>query len=152
MDNPLILVTGATGYIGGRLVPRLLKSGYNVRAMARSLNKLRGRPWIDMPNLELIQADLHDIRTLKSTVKGCDIAYYLVHSMSPEHKNFVDADRRAALNFISISDQINLKRIIYLGGLGGEEPNTSPHLKSRLEVEKILHVARLHVEKLKLQI
>ena len=145
MKNPLILITGATGYIGGRLVLRLLKAGYRIRAMARSMDKIQGRAWKDHPNLELVKADFHDPESLERALKDCDVAYYLVHSMSEEHKNFVEADRRAARNFISLSDKYGLKRIIYLGGLGGNEPNASLHLKSRQEVEKILQSGRTSV-------
>jgi len=145
MKNFLILITGATGYIGGRLVLKLVKAGYRVRAMARSMDKIQGRSWKDYPNLELVRADTHDPESLEKALKCCDIAYYLVHSMSEEHKNFADADRRAARNFISLSDKCSLKRIIYLGGLGGNEPNASLHLKSRREVEKILQSGRVPV-------
>ena len=136
--NPLILVTGATGYIGGRLVLRLLNAGYQVRAMARSLEKIQGRPWKNHPCLEGVEADVLNLKSLEDALKDCNIAYYLVHSMSPAYKNFSEADRRAAQNFICAAGKHRLDRIIYLGGLGGSEPNASPHLKSRLEVESIL--------------
>ncbi|MCD4676599.1 MAG: SDR family oxidoreductase [Desulfobacula sp.] len=145
MKNSLILITGATGYIGGRLVLRLLKAGYRVRAMARSMDKIKGRSWKDFPNLELVKADFHNPESLEVALKDCDVAYYLVHSMSKEHKNFAHADRRAAKNFIASSDKHGLKRIIYLGGLGGNEPNASLHLKSRREVEIILQSGRVPV-------
>ncbi len=145
MKNSLILITGATGYIGGRLVLRLLRAGYRVRAMARSMDKIKGRSWKDYPNLELVKADFHNPESLEGALKDCDVAYYLVHSMSEEHKNFAYADRRAAKNFISSSDKHGLKRIIYLGGLGGNEPNASLHLKSRREVEIILQSGRVPV-------
>lgn len=145
IENPLILITGATGYIGGRLVLRLLEAGYRVRAMVRSMKKIQGKSWKDHPNLELVRADLHNPESLEETLQGCNVVYYLVHSMSEEHKDFVDADRRAAKNFISFSDKHDLDRIIYLGGLGGNEPKASFHLKSRQEVEKILQSGRVPV-------
>ncbi len=138
MKRPLILVTGATGYIGGRLVLRLLTAGYRVRAMVRSMEKIQGRPWKNHPGLESVKADVQNLQNLENALKGCDVAYYLVHSMSPAYKDFSGADRCAAQNFVSAAGKIGLARIIYLGGLGGSEPNASLHLKSRLEVETIL--------------
>ena len=119
-------------------MPRLLSEGYRVRATARSMRKLRGRSWSDHPRLELARADMHQPSSLKRIVIDCRAAYYLVHSMTPEEKDFVRADRRAATNFVSATNRSDLKRIIYLGGLGGEEKDDSPHLKSRLEVARIL--------------
>ena len=137
--NPArILVAGATGYIGGRLVLRLLDAGYRVRAMARSMDKIKGRFWQNHPGLEAVKADIHDIDSLDAAFSGCDMAYYLVHSMSEVHPDFARADRHAARNFAAKAGEHGLKRIIYLGGLGGREKNTSPHLKSRSEVEDIL--------------
>lgn len=136
--NHTILVTGATGYVGGRLIPRLLSGRYRIRAVARSLNKLSGRPWASHPNLEIAQADVNDPESLEKAIRGCSIAYYLVHSMYPEHKDFVSSDRKAANIFKRIANGSSLKRIIYLGGLGGDKPNASTHLKSREEVGRIL--------------
>lgn len=145
MKKPLILITGATGYIGGRLVLRLLNAGQRVRAMARSMDKIKGRSWQSYDTFELVTADLLDPASLEKALKNCDVAYYLVHSMSEERKNFADADRTAARNFMSMADKYGLKRIIYLGGLGGNEPNASLHLISRTEVEKILQSGRVPV-------
>ena len=90
METRPVLVTGSTGYIGGRLVPRLLAAGYRVRAAARSLDKLEGRTWAGHPNLELVQADLLDPFSTAGAVKGCFAAYYLVHSMNSRHHDFVE--------------------------------------------------------------
>ncbi len=133
-----ILVTGVTGYIGGRLVPRLLKKGYRIRAMGRNLEKLRGRSWAKDPNVELVQADVLDYPSLEKALEGCSIAYYLVHSMVREKKDFASADREAALNFASAAEKAGLERIIYLGGLGNEKDRLSKHLQSRKEVGEIL--------------
>ncbi|MBN2418627.1 MAG: DUF2867 domain-containing protein [Deltaproteobacteria bacterium] len=134
----IILVTGATGYVGGRLVERLLSAEYRVRALARSMNKLRGRSWSKEPGIELIQADLLRPETLTDALKGCHTAYYLVHSMEPHQKDFAKADRLAAENFIHAASEAKIKRIIYLGGVGRDLPDLSPHLKSRAEVAGIL--------------
>ncbi len=138
MRTEPVLVTGSTGYVGGRLVPLLLSSGYRVRAMARSMNKLKGRKWSNHPGLELVQADLYDPGSLREAVEGCSAAYYLVHSMNPQNRDFVEADRLAARNFADAAARAGLGRIIYLGGLGRESAELSTHLKSRAEVGKIL--------------
>jgi len=143
MDSKLniekpILVTGVTGYIGGRLVPRLLDRGYRVRAMGRNLEKLKGRWWASHPNVELVQGDVLDYPSLEKAVAGCALAYYLVHSMVREKKDFASADREAALNFASAAEKGGLERIIYLGGLGSEKDRLSKHLQSRKEVGEIL--------------
>jgi uncharacterized protein YbjT (DUF2867 family) len=134
-----ILITGATGYVGGRLVESLLAAGYMVRATARSMEKLRDRTWSYDPGIELVEADLLDPSSLKNALNGCHTAYYLVHSMNPQQKsNFARADRIAAENFVKAASNSGLKRIIFLGGVGGNMPDSSPHLKSRLEVAQIL--------------
>jgi len=137
MINKPILVTGATGYVGGRLIPLLLASGYTVRAMARSLEKLQGRAWSNHPNLELAQADILDPPSLKRALTGCYAAYYLVHSMNSA-QDFAVADRAGARNFVNALAGSGLERVIYLGGLGGGADDLSPHLKSRAEVGAIL--------------
>ncbi len=138
-----ILVIGATSYVGGRLVPRLLSDGYNVKAVARSIDKLKGRPWASDPNVELARADVQDQESISKAMKGCSMAFYLVHSMNPEHKDFVSSDKRAASIFKRTAEGSGLKRIIYLGGLGGDKPDASVHLKSREEVGRILQSGRV---------
>jgi uncharacterized protein YbjT (DUF2867 family) len=145
MRNKSILVTGATGYVGGRLAPLLLKAGYKVRAMARSPEKLRGRPWTNHPNLEIVQADVQDPASLERALEGCFAAYYLIHSLNSDPKTFAGADRRAARNFIMAAESGGVKRIIYLGGLGKSSTALSPHLRSRVEVGEILRSCSIPV-------
>ena len=137
MKKP-ILILGATGYVGGRLIPRLLEAGYNVRAVSRSISKLRGRPWSTHPNVEIIAADVLDKVALKQAMLGCGIVYYLVHSMDSNHKNFVETDYVAAQNVTKAAEESKLERIIYLGGLGEDSPDLSKHLRSRAEVAQVL--------------
>ncbi|MEJ2672141.1 MAG: SDR family oxidoreductase [Deltaproteobacteria bacterium] len=139
MDSKPVLVTGATGYVGGRLVPRLLEAGYRVKALGRSLNKLRSRPWGAHPRIELAQGDVMDAESLRRASRGCWAAYYLVHSMTAAARDFPEADRQAARNMARAAAEAGLDRIIYLGGLGGaDDPNLSEHLRSRHEVAWIL--------------
>jgi len=135
-----VLVTGATGYVGGRLVPRLLAGGYRVRATGRSMRKLRGRTWANHSRVELVRADFQapDTAQLRRAIEGCSAAYYFVHSMNQAQKDFVHADRQTARHFAKAAAQADLKRIIYLGGLGMDSPELSSHLKSRAEVGRIL--------------
>jgi uncharacterized protein YbjT (DUF2867 family) len=138
MKSKPILVTGATGYVGGRLVPRLLEKGYRVRAMARSTAKLTSLPWADHPDFEIVAGDVQDKESLIKATQGCGAAYYLVHSMRSGGKDFADLDRKAANNTVAAAAQGKLNRIVYLGGLGVEEQHLSKHLRSRLEVAQIL--------------
>ena len=140
-----ILVTGATGYIGARLIPRLLEAGYKVRAVARSLSKLAGYHWSEHPNLELMAADVLDIAQLTTACEGCSAAYYLIHSMNSQHADFAEADRRAADNMVKAAELAALERIIYLGGLGELDEQLSKHLRSRAEVAAILRAGKVPV-------
>lgn len=133
-----VLVTGATGYIGARLVPRLLSAGYKVRAVSRSLDKLKGCHWSKHPDVELVAADVLDLEALTSAARGCDACYYLVHSMNKQNSNFASTDKRAAENMVAASEAAGIKRIIYLGGLGEQSDDLSTHLRSRAEVGTIL--------------
>lgn len=133
-----ILVLGATGYVGGRLLPRLLSGGYKVRASGRSLEKLKSRFWAGHASVELAEVDVHDEDSLRAALQGIDVAYYLVHSMNPQSADFEEADRRAAMSMARLARECGLKRIIYLGGLGEFDSNLSKHLKSRQEVSEIL--------------
>jgi uncharacterized protein YbjT (DUF2867 family) len=142
-DKP-ILVAGATGYVGGRLIPALLEAGYTVRAMGRSLEKLACRPWGHHPKVELVQGDVLDVESLKKALSGCGAAYYLVHSMIAQKHKFVEADRKAAQNMISVAETTGIERMIYLGGLAEKNNGVlSKHLLSRIEVADILQSGRV---------
>jgi uncharacterized protein YbjT (DUF2867 family) len=139
VDNSrTIVVIGATGYIGARLVSKLLSAGYRVRAVSRSLQKLQGCHWASHANVQLMAADVLNRGALTAACRDCEAAYYFVHSMNPEHKDFADADRRGAANMVSAAETASLKRIIYLGGLGEQSDDLSHHLRSRAEVAQIL--------------
>jgi uncharacterized protein YbjT (DUF2867 family) len=136
MNAKPILVTGATGYIGGRLVPQLLAKGCHVRCLARDPNRLRGRNW-EGP-VEVVAGDVLDRASLVTAMKGCGTAYYLVHSMSSGTGSFRERDLRAAGNFASAAAEAHVERIIYLGGLGRRSEQLSNHLSSRHEVGDVL--------------
>ncbi len=138
MRSEPVLVSGATGYVGGRLVPLLLDSGYRVRVLGRSLSKLESRSWAGHRNIDMARADFLDYASLEKAVEGCWAAFYLVHSMNARHKDFAGADRNAALNMAEAASRAGLERIIYLGGLGIEGKTLSKHLRSRTEVARIL--------------
>lgn len=138
MNSAPVLVTGATGYVGGRLTPRLLEAGVRVRALVRNPAKLACRPWARDPKLELVQGDVQDAASLHRALKGCRAAYYLVHSMNPATRDFAAADRAAALNLAGAAAAAGLERIIYLGGLVPQDHQLSRHLASRAEVGQIL--------------
>jgi uncharacterized protein YbjT (DUF2867 family) len=139
MKEKPILITGATGYVGGRLVPALLEAGYRVRAMGRNLEKLGCRPWVRHEKVEVVQGDVLDLESLTKAATGCWAAYYLVHSMIAQKEKFVEADRRAAHNMVKASATAGLERIIYLGGLAeAKQGALSKHLLSRIEVAQIL--------------
>ena len=134
-----VLVVGATGYVGGRLVPRLAARGYTVRAMGRSIEKLNCRPWAHYANVETVAGDVRDKASIARAMHGCGSAFYLVHSMIANKKQYAGADREGALNTAAAAAACGLERIIYLGGLGEKENrHLSPHLRSRHEVETIL--------------
>lgn len=140
-----ILVTGATGYIGGRLVPLLLGRGHEVRVLARDPTRLGGRSWQEA--VEVVQGDLSDPDSLKGLAEGIDVAFYLVHSMYGG-ADFAHRDRMAARNFVSACPQLPL--VIYLGGLLPSQGSDtrSEHLRSRAEVGQIL-AERLPVTELR---
>jgi len=126
-----ILVTGATGYIGGRLVPALLEAGHTVRCFARDPGRIEGR----FPGAELAKGDIFDEASLGDALRDCDVAYYLVHSMSDDRREFSQRDRKGARLFGNVAAAAGVGRIIFLGGLGQESnAKLSKHLQSRHEV------------------
>src|ERR1700678_3219689 len=137
MSSPLkCLVTGASGYIGGRLVPDLLAAGYGVRCMARDPGKLDGRPWSD--EVEIASADAMDSSAVRRAMEGVDVAYYLIHSLGTG-ASFEQLDRTAARTFAAAAKAAGVRRIVYLGGIiSGGADQLSPHLRSRAEVGDIL--------------
>ena len=128
-----VLATGATGYIGGRLVPRLLRNGHTVRVLVRDPSRLAGRPWAD--RVDLARGDLLRPETLEGAFEGIDAAYYLVHSMYTG-SDFAARDREAAENFCRAA--ANVRHLIYLGGLLPQGKRVSKHLRSRAEIGRIL--------------
>lgn len=136
--GPLCLVTGATGYIGGRLVPELLDAGHRVRCLARTPVKLRDHPWAG--RAEVVRGDVTDEESVRAAMAGVDVAYYLVHSLGSA-KDFERTDREAARLFGERARAAGVRRIVYLGGLtprGVPERELSPHLRSRADVGRIL--------------
>jgi uncharacterized protein YbjT (DUF2867 family) len=129
-----MLVTGATGFVGAELIPRLQRSGHAVRAYAR-------RPEAVAPGVEVVTGDAVAGTGLHEALQGIDCAYYLIHSMEPSAEAFDSRDRRAAANFAEAARLAGVGRIVYLGGLVPEGKEASPHLASRLEVEELLHDA-----------
>ncbi|TFB48408.1 SDR family oxidoreductase [Cryobacterium tagatosivorans] len=130
-----VLVTGATGYIGGRLVPLLLDAGYSVRVLVRAPQKLTDVPWAG--RVEIVTGDLGDPGSLREACAGVDVLYYLVHSMGARG-DFERTERTAAENVAAAAAAAGVSRIVYLGGLHPDTDTLSPHLRSRAEVGRIL--------------
>lgn len=134
MNNHSILLTGATGYVGGRLLKVLEAQGQTLNCIARTPAYLRSRV---APTTKVFAADVLDIQSLRPALAGMDTAYYLIHSLG-ESKGFEEQERIGARNFAAVARESGIKRIIYLGGMGNEREELSPHLRSRHEVGRIL--------------
>ncbi len=127
-----VLVTGATGFIGRRLVAALAAEGIPVRCLVRRASTAFP------PQVEVAQGDLLDANSLVAPLRGVETAYYLVHAMGGDRAGFDERDRQAAQNFVRAAEMQGVKRVIYLGGLGEETDQLSEHLASRLEVARVL--------------
>ena len=144
--RPRVLVTGATGYVGGRLVPRLLEAGYRVRVLARDPRRLAGRPWSG--EVEVVAGDVLLPETLPAALAGAEAAFYLIHSMAG-HGDFPDRDRRAAADFGAAARSAGVGQILYLGGLGDPAAALSEHLRSRQETGEALRGSGVPVTELR---
>ena len=133
-----VFVVGASGYIGGRLVPRLLARGYRVRCLARSPKKLSHRNWSSHPGVEIVEGDINDTDQLTTHLGGCGAAYYLAHSMIIAGPARAARDRELARSFAAAATRARCDRIIYLGGMGEAGTELNKHLASRREVESSL--------------
>jgi len=133
-----VFLTGATGYVGGRLVPRLLEAGYEVRCLARSRRKLESRVWAGRPGVSVVEGDAADEDLLADSMRGSAAAYYLVHSMLAAGEEYAARDRALAEVFARAAARARVARILYLGGLGETGRGLSEHLASRREVETAL--------------
>jgi uncharacterized protein YbjT (DUF2867 family) len=141
-QKEVVLLTGATGYVGGRLLPLLEAENIALRCLARSPDKLR--PLV-ASSTEVVQGDVLDASSLDQVMQGVHTAYYLVHLMSGS-SDFEREDRQAATNFAGAANRTGVKRIIYLGGLGDDaDPRLSPHLRSRHEVGTVLRDSGVEV-------
>lgn len=134
----LICLTGATGYVGGRLGAHLLDAGYRVRCLVRCAEKLCARPWSRSPLVECCETDLLDSESLADNLRDCRAAYYLVHSMQAVGSQYAEHDIVMARTFAEAAERAGVERIIYLGGLGELGDDLSEHLSSRRDVEEAL--------------
>ena len=141
MNERLVLLTGASGYVGGRLLKRLEALGVATRCLARRPEHLRGRIG---PGVGVVSGDVMDSPSLAAALAGVHTAYYLIHSMGSDG-SFEEQDRRGAQNFGMAAAAANVQRIVYLGGLGDEQQSLSPHLRSRHEVGNILRASGVPV-------
>ncbi len=140
--SKLVLVTGASGYVGGRLIPRLLDAGHTVRVLARDPARLQGRPWLE--RVQVFRGDALEMESLLPALEGVSAAYYLIHGMQGGIVN-AERDMTAARNFAAAAERANIERIIYLGELVDPTARLSPYLRSRHETGYILRQGRVPV-------
>jgi uncharacterized protein YbjT (DUF2867 family) len=131
----LCLVTGATGYIGGRLVTALLEHGYRVRVLVRNASRISLHPWISQ--VEVIDGDAEDSEVLDRALKGVDVAYYLIHSLMVK-ESFEDSEISLAQGFAKAAKRANVQRMVYLGGIINDPDDLSPHMSARMRTGEIL--------------
>ena len=134
----LCLVTGATGYIGGRLVVELLNHGYRVRVLARNASRLSDHPWID--RVEVAEGDANDEATLTQAMAGVGVAYYLLHALMSKN-DFEAKERALAEHFVKCAKASGVGRIVYLGGIIAPAEELSPHMQSRADTGAILRAS-----------
>ncbi len=144
-----VFLTGATGYIGGRLAPRLLDAGHTLRCLARDPRKLEARDWCARDGVEIVRGDLSNRDELCEQMRGCDAAYYLIHSMITSGGGYAERDRQLAETFAAGAAAAGVSRIVYLGGLGEMGEGLSEHLRSRREVERVLEEGAVPVTALR---
>ncbi len=142
MKNKLILITGATGYIASRLIPRLLDAGYRVRTLARDPRRLAGRKWSS--SVEMVSGDVMSPQTLGPALDGVRTAYYLIHNMS-SGRGYTARELDGAYNFATAAEAAGVQHIIYLGGLADPDQDIAPHMRSRIETGEVLREGRVPV-------
>lgn len=143
-----VLVLGATGYVGGRLVPLLLERGWRVRAAGRSDSKIQGRPWGSHPNLEIVVADALDTAVLTEAMRSCRAVFYLIHSVRPGEQDFATLDRRIAYSTVHAAREAGVDWILHFTGLGNPA-HLSEQLRARYEVGDILALGGAKVTQLR---
>ncbi|HUG33197.1 MAG TPA: NmrA family NAD(P)-binding protein, partial [Anaerolineales bacterium] len=141
MDR-LILVIGATGYIASWLIPRLLESGYRVRALARDPLRLKGRSWYD--KIEIVQADVTSASAFAHALDGVHTAFYLIHQMS-HGPGYIALELDSARAFAAAAAEAGIAHIVFLGGLADPNENIAPHMRSRIETGEILRAGKVPV-------